>query len=199
MTESIAEAIARREWRYYRLPNLIAIGLAIVFLFGMVWAVRSAQRAARESACHAHAYKLARAIRVYQYTHKMLPASSNGNPPHSWRILVLEELGYPELFAQYKFDEPWDSEANLKLLAEMPRIFTCPNCESTNCTSYFLHVDAAGSFSLFERNGVDIPWTKPEDIAPDAPTGPARDPGGFGIATPTDSGDPLVTFHREAK
>jgi hypothetical protein len=182
-----------------RWPNLFTAALAIAFIGWVGWQVRAAKRAAGESACHGQIFKLAQAVRVYELGNKTLPSSSNGNPPHSWRILVLPELGYDTLYAQYRFDEPWDSQANRKILTQMPHIFTCHNSESTNCTSYFLHVDEAGRFSVFERNGVDIPWTKPEDVSPNAPTGPASDPNGFGIAVPTDSGDPLVTFRREAK
>lgn len=200
MSESTVAGIPRtilstlRRW-----PNLFTAALALAFFGWFGLQVRDAQRAAGESACHNKVYKLARAVRFYELENKTLLATRNGNPPHSWRILVLPELGYTELYAQYNFDEPWDSAANLKVLAQMPRIFTCSNHESTDCTSYFLHLDGTGGFSVFERNGLGIPWTKPEDVDPDAPTGPPSDPGGFGIAVPTESGDPLVTFRREMK
>ncbi|MBN1911150.1 MAG: DUF1559 domain-containing protein, partial [Pirellulales bacterium] len=45
-------------------------------------------------------------------------ADENGKPMHSWRVLLLERMGRPDLQDEYRFDEPWDSPHNNKLAAE---------------------------------------------------------------------------------
>ena len=44
----------------------------------------------------------------------------NGVPLLSWRVLLLPELGYEDLFSLFRLDEPWDSEHNKKLVPYMP-------------------------------------------------------------------------------
>lgn len=46
-----------------------------------------------------------------------------GNLKLSWRVHLLPALGEAELYAQFRLDEPWDSEHNLKLLDAIPEIF----------------------------------------------------------------------------
>ena len=41
----------------------------------------------------------------------------------SWRVLLLESLGYPSLAAAFRYDEPWNSEHNGKLVPLMPPSF----------------------------------------------------------------------------
>jgi beta-lactamase regulating signal transducer with metallopeptidase domain len=103
--------------------------------------------------------------------------------PHSWRVAILPYMEQMALYEQYQFDEPWDSEANLKVLAQMPGVFRSPHDEpsSTN-TSYFVFTGPETLFAGEEgtqlrevRDGTartlmlvetkqPVPWTKPEDI-----------------------------------
>ena len=46
---------------------------------------------------------------------------------HSWRVLILPCLDHPELYAEYRFDEPWDGPNNSKLADRMPLIYRCPS------------------------------------------------------------------------
>ena len=41
----------------------------------------------------------------------------------SWRVHVLPFMGMNELYSEFKLDEPWDSEHNIKLLDRMPEIY----------------------------------------------------------------------------
>jgi len=110
--------------------------------------------------------------------------SQKSNYPHSWRVALLPFIDHEALFEQYKFDEPWDSEANKKILAQMPAVFRADNDapDSTN-TSYFVVTGPNTLFSDAEgtriKSVVDgtaktlmiveakrpVPWTKPEDIS----------------------------------
>lgn len=68
--------------------------------------------------------------------------------PHNWRVAILQYMSDEgiKLYDEYKFDEPWDSESNKKILAKMPPIFRDPNdpADSTN-SSYFVLVGTAGT------------------------------------------------------
>ena len=56
----------------------------------------------------------------------------NGKPLLSWRVQLLPFLEYAELYNQFKLDEPWDSENNLKLLEKMPSTFASPRVKVKN-------------------------------------------------------------------
>ena len=52
-----------------------------------------------------------------------MPVDANNQHLLSWRVHILPFLGYSALYERFKLDEPWDSEHNLPLLAEMPDAF----------------------------------------------------------------------------
>lgn len=116
----------------------------------------------------------------------------------SWRVAILPQLGEGELYKQFKFDEPWDSPHNKRLLKKMPRVFAAPgdrNPEPT--TTYYqafvgpnaafekhravrladIHDGTANTLLLAEA-ARPVPWTKPEDIDFD-PQGPLPKLGGL--------------------
>ena len=49
-----------------------------------------------------------------------------GKPLLSWRVLILPYIDHGDLYKKFKLDEPWDSEANKKLIPLMPKIYTVP-------------------------------------------------------------------------
>lgn len=117
--------------------------------------------------------------------------NSHGKPiqPFSWRVAILPFIEQAALFERYHFDEPWDSETNLKLLAEMPEIYRSPRADGdqpighTNYLGYATEHSALGTdggVAMREfRDGTSntlllietkdsVPWTKPEDLSGDA-------------------------------
>ncbi len=46
---------------------------------------------------------------------------------HSWRVLILPYLGEVQLYNQFRLDEPWDSEHNIRLATKMPEVFRSPD------------------------------------------------------------------------
>lgn len=107
--------------------------------------------------------------------------------PHSWRVAILPLLNQAALYNEYKFDEPWDSPSNMKLLDKMPAVFRDPNDpENSTNASYFGLIGDATAFGDKKGTSIrgfpdglsnsiivveakrDIPWTKPEDIPYDA-------------------------------
>lgn len=49
----------------------------------------------------------------------------------SWRVHILPFLGEMELYEKFHLGEPWDSEHNRKLIAQMPSVFLLPNSKLT--------------------------------------------------------------------
>jgi hypothetical protein len=105
-------------------------------------------------------------------------------PRFSWRVALLPYLERADLYNQYNFDEPWDSEQNKKILNQMPDLFRTPGDEGTN-TRYQIVVGPGSAFEPGQREtrirdfrdgasnsllvahvGADkaVPWTKPEDV-----------------------------------
>ena len=168
----------------------------------------------RREASRKHLSEVAAAIHKYHERQQALPphavTSTDGAPLLSWRVLILPDLGYEELFKQFHLDEPWDSEHNLPLAQKMPRQYAGPldgDAQPTsNHTAVVALVGAQTSFAdgpahrwaeitdgmantllLAETRG-SSPWTKPEDVTVDSAGKPARrlgglHPGGVVLAT----------------
>jgi hypothetical protein len=54
-----------------------------------------------------------------------------GRPMHSWRVLILPQLGEQALYDQYRFDEPWDGPNNRKLHDRIAAFYRCPDDRSS--------------------------------------------------------------------
>lgn len=162
--------------------------LGLVVLLGVtarhVWTI--GHRAALSTQCHCHIFELASAIRLYEAKHGTLPPRviyEDGVPMHSWRVLLLESVD-PQLFSEYRFDEPWNSPHNLALEDRRPAAYVCPEItepDETFHTSYTAIVssrpvlrygqtfksilDPDNVLMLVETKRTDIHWMSPEDIA----------------------------------
>jgi hypothetical protein len=126
-----------------------------------------------------------------------------GGQPYSWRVALLPYLDEQGLV--YNFNEPWDSPANLQLLARMPRVYAHPRADpqAPAGSTYFQAFVGPGTIfgepqmpslaAISNSDGVrntvmvvesaePVPWTKPQDLPLD-PSGPlpklGRFPGGF--------------------
>jgi hypothetical protein len=157
--------------------------------------VEQARQAARESASQNNLKNLQLAMLNYEAATRSFPAASSSTydkhsqrltseHSHSWRVTLLPFLDQQPLYEQYRFDEPWDSEANKKVLEQMPEIYRSPHDpdpQSMN-TSYFVLTGeetvfpkdkavrisritdgTSRTFSIVEAKR-PVPWTKPEDI-----------------------------------
>jgi hypothetical protein len=137
----------------------------------------------------------------YEAMHRRLPPAvlvcPDGKTPYSWRVELLPSLGYETLYKQYRFDQPWDSPDNRKVLDQIPAIYRHPADEGhSKSASYFVLTgpdtvfpDGQGTAFADIKDGVsatllvveakrDIPWTKPEDI-PYAADQPVPELGGW--------------------
>jgi hypothetical protein len=72
--------------------------------------------------------KIGRALAAYAKKNGKYPplaSSTDGDARLSWRVLILPELGYPELRNRFK-NEPWDSRHNKLLLDYIPPEYQSP-------------------------------------------------------------------------
>jgi uncharacterized protein (TIGR03067 family) len=133
------------------------------------------------------------AMHSYHDVHLKMPGaaiySKDGKPLLSWRVALLPYLEQDGLYRQFKLDEPWDSEHNKKLIAQMPAVFT-PHIGAARKTTLTPYRVFTGKSTPFEGFGKDIklddfadgtsntvlvveaaeqvPWTKPDDLPFDA-------------------------------
>ena len=151
-------------------------------------AVIQAREAARRSQSKNNLKQIGIAIHNYEEVHRRFPGPTNlgpdGKTVHSWRVAILPFLDEQALFDQYNLNEPWDSENNKKVLAQMPDVFR--NLNSTGDPTHTCYLGFSGPNTVLgdgskgirfrdvmdgESNTVlvseaqrEIPWTKPEDI-----------------------------------
>lgn len=104
-------------------------------------------------------------------------------PPISWRVAILPQLGYENLFKQYKPDEPWDSAVNKQVLAHIPPEYQSPERRDykTNYLVPLANFAAFGGGNRLHRSSFEDPqdqtlilveaddsqaveWTRPDDL-----------------------------------
>jgi hypothetical protein len=175
-------------------------------------AVQSAREAARRTAMMNNFKQVVLGMLMHESARRKMPAQAicdaDGKPLLSWRVALLPYLEHGELFRQFRLDEPWDSEHNLKLLERMPAVYgdpSAPEQEARGLTTIQVLTGKGTPFAAAnEAIGVPqitdgmsktvaivevspdqaVPWTKPDDLEfdPDHPlagVGNPRRPGGL--------------------
>src|SRR5262245_23075278 len=74
----------------------------------------------------------------------------NGKPTLSWRVAVIPYLESDTLYSKFKFDEPWDSPHNIKLLPMIPKVFQRPN-QPANPDGLTHYLAVVGKGSVFDE------------------------------------------------
>lgn len=131
----------------------------------LAWVQKIQQRQA-QAGCLNNLNRIANALNEYAAKHGSYPPpvvyDEKGKPMHSWRVLILRELGEFEIYNRYRFDEPWDSQANSQLVGRLcPRVYVSPGASdfrNVSQTNYFLIVGDGG---LFPSQGQPL---SPENI-----------------------------------
>jgi len=168
-------------------------GRQIITLFA--FAGRQAKRAAKRTQSRNNLKQLGIAMHNFHDTYKGFPPhasyDNNGKPLLSWRVYLLPFLDEIKLYEQFHLDEPWNSEHNKKLIAQMPKAFADP-FGKVNKPGHTRYVAPLGPKYIFtgRPTGIriaDIPdgtsntimiveaapekavvWTKPDDLELDA-------------------------------
>ncbi|MCA9102851.1 MAG: DUF1559 domain-containing protein [Planctomycetales bacterium] len=132
---------------------VVAVFLAALCMIGILMAlllpaVQAAREAARRSQCTNNLKQISIAMLNYHEAYGTFPPAylpdENGQPKHSWRVLILPFLGEQGLYAQYDFDEPWDGPNNRLLAAQMPSVYRCPSASYPPELTHYEVVNGSG-------------------------------------------------------
>ena len=167
-------------------------------------AVQQAREAARRTQCRNNLTQIGLALHNYHDMYGSFPpaymADANGKPMHSWRVLILPQLGQNVLYSQYDFSKPWNAPENQNVLNQMPAVYAClshVNAVGNTTTSYAAVTGPKCVFNgdspvrmrdirdgttytavVGEAVNATIPWTRPVDV--DVTQNPVLgDPDGF--------------------
>jgi len=86
----------------------------------------------------------------------------DGKPLLSWRVQLLPYAEADQLYKQFKLDEPWDSEHNKKLIAQMPKVFQGPTAK-LNSEGKTVYLGPAGKDTLFPPDGKELTFANVSD------------------------------------
>src|SRR5690606_15140578 len=82
------------------------------------------------------------AFHNYADMNKHFPApviiDAESGQKRSWRIDLLPYLEQQALYDQYRKDEPWDSEANMKVLEQMPAVYRSTRQRDATSSSVYV-------------------------------------------------------------
>lgn len=127
-----------------------AAPVAVALLLPAVQAARSAARR-MQSANNIKQQVLG--LQNYHDTFLTMPAAYSVDkakkPLLSWRVHILPFIEQRPLYDQFKFDEPWDSEHNKKLIARMPQAYRSPGSSAAPGTTTYLAV--GGERGMFTK------------------------------------------------
>ena len=93
--------------------------------------VQACNNLLQRSTCLRQMRRITLAMLLYECDHGTLPPAwsvdGEGNPLHSWRVLLLPYLGRQALFERIRLDQPWDSEHNRQFHNEEVAVYRCPS------------------------------------------------------------------------
>jgi hypothetical protein len=172
------------------LVALIGLDLIGILIGYVLPSIEASREAGRRATCISHQKQISLALLSYESENGHYPpayiADKNGNPMHSWRVLILPYLDRNDLYEQYDFSEPWNGPHNRLLADKMPGTFGCPSDPSApNCTAFTIlvgpHAFSPGptgrsnndfsradgtstTLMLVEATEAKINWLEPRDL-----------------------------------
>jgi hypothetical protein len=122
--------------------------LLLVHVALLVPAITGAREAAYDSKHRAESSnklkQIGMALHNHHDRHRNFPAASivdeSGKPLLSWRVAILPFIGQQGLYSQFNLDEPWDSNHNKQLIAQMPDVYRTPGAEIGTSKTLYLAV-----------------------------------------------------------
>ena len=110
---------------------LVGAVLSFILLPVILQTMGGSSEAARRMQCTNNMKQITLALHNYYDANKCLPPAytvdENGNPLHSWRVLLLPYLEQQYLYDQIRLDEPWDSEYNKQFHSQRMSCYRCPS------------------------------------------------------------------------
>ncbi|WP_437186590.1 DUF1559 domain-containing protein [Planctomicrobium sp. SH668] len=172
-------------WGWVILVSLIALTVAPIVAY--VWGQKVEEKirwTTREQLI-----TIGQALRQYHEDYNSLPpafvSNESGTRMHSWRVLILPYLGENELYQEYDFAQPWNSDSNSKLIDKIPKSFRHPRPgKRVGATQTLAIVGDKGAWpgttplqyeqvtntlsntiSIVADPESDVVWTSPDDVS----------------------------------
>lgn len=135
-------------------PTAVAVGAVGAAL--LLPAVQQAREAARRSQSKNNLKQIGLAMHNYHDTYRTFPAAANadknGKKLLSWRVHILPFVEQVQLYQQFHLDEPWDSEHNKKLIAQIPPVYVHPNHADLAKEGKTVYLVPTGEGTVFDGN-----------------------------------------------
>jgi prepilin-type processing-associated H-X9-DG protein len=181
---------------------LVCGGILVALLLP---AIQSAREAARRAQCSNHLKQIALAFHNYHDVYGTFPPAyipdEDGQPKHSWRVLILPFLEQSYIYDQYDFDEPWNSPNNLAVTNQAVPVYVCPSnpagSPGSTETNYMVITGpntvfdggkackireildgTSNTLMVVEVSGTQVNWAEPKDLDASTITYPLGSPGG---------------------
>ncbi|QDU47257.1 hypothetical protein Mal52_57850 [Symmachiella dynata] len=172
----------RRRWVYW------SLGVAVIFGF-LAWRVVLWGMHGTEATWNRGMLKqIGLALHTYHDDYGRFPPAyvtdKDGNPMHSWRVLILPYMDQGALYKAYDFSEPWDGPHNIRLLDKRPVTYGGRFYDGDKTKTHFAAMvgdpcifrgavpvslsevtdGSSNTLIIGEAVGAGIPWTEPRDI-----------------------------------
>jgi hypothetical protein len=135
------------------------------------------------------------AMHNYHDTYGNLPTNTvnkAGKPILSWRVHILPFIEEDKLYREFKMDEPWDSENNIKLVDRMPKLYAPVRGRAEKNQTFYQMFSGEGTMLepsgkmlrmtdvtdglsntfMAAEGGQPVIWSKPDDLPFDGKTVP---------------------------
>jgi hypothetical protein len=197
-----------------------ALGAAAMAGSMMAPAVGRIREAATRGVSSNNLKQIGLALHNYHDVNNAFPSAAivdkTGKPLLSWRVAILPYVEQDNLYKQFHLDEPWDSEHNKTLIAQMPKVYALPNkLSKPNETHYRVFVGGDSMWDWVQgttfaqvADGLSntwmvveaedgVAWTKPDELEFDPkkplPKLSTKLQGGFHVLY----GDGSVRFYKK--
>ncbi len=129
----------------------VKLGLASNLPFGPFFDLVAGGGASERSIATNNLKQMGLAMHNHDSAYGFLPPAATlgkkGKKLLSWRVAILPYIEQNQLYQQFKLDEPWDSEHNLKVVKDnpMPKVYAMPGTKNLD--------DKKTHFQVFTGNG----------------------------------------------
>jgi len=195
--------------------------LDVALTVAVAEATRRIQEAAARMATQNNLKQMGIAMHSYHEVNGILPPTNEPQQPNkfpvSWRVLILPYIEQDNLYRMYRFDEPWDSENNKKLIPLMPKVYEVKGHPAKEKGKTFFQVftgpnamfvpgrrnniaaiqDGTSNTFMIVEAGEAVVWTQPVDLVYDAKKPVPKLGGHFKGGFIVGMGDGSVRFVRD--
>jgi hypothetical protein len=166
------------------------VGMSAVGVGLLLPAVQKVREAAGRAQSQNNLKQIGIAMHNYHDANGAFPPAAicdkKGKPLLSWRVAILPYVEQQNLYQQFKLDEPWDSEHNIKLSKIRVKVYLDPRAPQESLEKGLTHyrlfygngamfdlvrgttfaqvTDGTSNTFMVVEAAEGVPWTKPDDL-----------------------------------